>query len=156
MKRPSVSSPRKRASSPGTRGSSPRKDGGSNPRRVLGITLFVIGGALFAIGSACSNQGEGERCEVENNNDDCKTDEGLLCYPEAQLKNAGSDRCCPADRSKATHPICKTSVDIGAGDAIAPSDTGPAPGQDTGAPDADGGVEDAPSGGDADADAADQ
>lgn len=154
MKRPSFSSPRKRASSPRERASSPRKDAGSNPRRVLGITLFVIGGALFAIGSACSNQGEGERCEIENNNDDCKTDEGLLCYPEAQLKNAGSDRCCPADRSKATHPICKTSADIGAGDAIAPADTGPSPTPDTGAPDGDAGGEDAPS--DADADAGDQ
>jgi len=149
VKRPLSSSKRTRASSPRTRG-------GSKPRRVLGITLFVIGGALLAIGSACSNQGEGERCEVENNNDDCKTDEGLICFEANLLSNTTSDRCCPADRSKATHPVCKTSTDIGGGDAIAPADTGPSPTPDTGTPDADAGGEDAPSGNDADADAADQ
>lgn len=137
--------------------SSPRARGDSNPRRIAAIALGAIIGAFIAIGSACSNQGEGERCEVENGNDDCRTEEGLICYPEEQLKNAGSDRCCPIDRSKATNPICKTSVDIGGGDATAPADTGPGPTVDAETPDADtGSPEDASSDADVDANAADQ
>ena len=142
MKRPSSSSPRKR--------------GGSIPHRRLGIALFALAGAFIAVASACSNQGEGEVCEFLNGNDDCKTDEGLICYPQAQLRNTNSDRCCPVDRSKATHPVCKTSVETG-GDAMPTPDTGPPPTGDSGGPDADAGGEDAPSdAGDLDADAADQ
>jgi hypothetical protein len=92
-------------------------------RRRLAIALASVLGALVAITTACSNQGEGERCEFENNNADCKTDEGLVCYPAAQL-NASSDRCCPRDRSKATDPICKAAVS-GSADATPPPDTGP-------------------------------
>lgn len=86
------------------------------------VTTFA---ALVFVGTACSNNGEGERCESENGNDDCKTDEGLICYPKGQL-NTNADRCCPADRTKATHPICKAAVSI-ATDATTPADTGPAP-----------------------------
>lgn len=140
MKRPSSSLPHRR---------------GPNPKRTWGIALFAVASAFIMIASACSNQGEGERCEVLNGNDDCKTDEGLICYPEAQLRNANSDRCCPADRSRATHPVCKTTVDLGGGDSAAPPDTGPPPAPDAGGQDAN--VEDAPSdAGDVDADAADQ
>ncbi len=141
MKRPSSSSPRTR--------------GGSNPRRTWGIALFAVASAFIVVASACSNQGEGERCEILNGNEDCKTDEGLICYPQAQLRNSNSDRCCQLDRSKATHPVCKTSVDV-TGDATPPPDTGPPTTGDSGGPDADAG-EDAPSdAGDLDADAADQ
>jgi hypothetical protein len=92
----------------------------------VGIALLLVAGAFVAMVAACSNQGEGERCEVDNGDDDCRTGEGLSCYPEAQLKNAGSDRCCPRDRSKATHPVCKQSSNIDF-DAAPPPDTGPPP-----------------------------
>lgn len=97
----------------------------TNAHRSAGIALLFIVGAFIAIVAACSNQGEGERCEFENGNDDCKTDEGLVCYQANQL-NADSDRCCPADRSRSTHPVCKTTTDIET-DAQTPADTGPAP-----------------------------
>jgi hypothetical protein len=137
--------------------SSPRRRGGSNPKRTWGIVLLAVTTAFILIASACSNQGEGERCELLNGNDDCKTDEGLICFPSAQLRNTTSDRCCPADRARATHPVCKTSVDPGGGDALAPGDTGTPFTPDTGAPDVEAGTEDAGSdAGDNDADAADQ
>lgn len=98
----------------------------STPRR--GIALFSIIAAFVLIAAACSNQGEGERCEVDNRNEDCDTSAGLICYPAGQL-NSSSDRCCPADRSKATNPICKAAVTIGV-DATTPADTGPAPSTD--------------------------
>jgi len=94
--------------------------------------LIAVLGAFITIASACSNQGEGERCEALNGNDDCRTEEGLICYPANQLKDTNSDRCCPADRRKATQPVCKTSTDVGT-DATAPPDTGPPPGAEAGA-----------------------
>lgn len=104
---------------------------------------MAIVGAFVTVASACSNQGEGERCESLNGNADCKTDEGLICYPQAQLRNTNSDRCCPADRSTAVHPVCKTSIDVGGGDASPPPDTGPPPDGDSGSPELDASLEDA-------------
>ncbi|HVH43143.1 MAG TPA: hypothetical protein VM925_12400 [Labilithrix sp.] len=97
-------------------------------RRSRGIALgSIVVGVFVAIAVACSNQGEGERCNVDNGNDDCKTDEGLICYRAALLRDTrdyAPDRCCPSDPSKATHPLCKSPVS-GLGDAAVPPDTGP-------------------------------
>ncbi len=90
----------------------------------LVVGLVVAGG--IAVLAACSNQGEGERCNSLAGNEDCNTDDGLACYPAAQLKDTVSDRCCPLDRTQATHPVCLTQVGIGSQDASAPADTGPA------------------------------
>ena len=93
-----------------------------------GFVLLAVALVLAAIGivTACSNQGEGEVCNIANGSDDCQTDQGLACYDYRQLNNVTSDRCCPSDRSKATHPACVTPITIsGAGDAAAPADTGP-------------------------------
>lgn len=89
-------------------------------RRVALVTASVVA-TFVAIMTACSDQGEGERCEVSNHDDDCKA--GLICYPAAQL-NASSDRCCPRDRTTSTDPICKGAVSV-IGDAQPPQDTGP-------------------------------
>ena len=90
---------------------------------LLAVTAVLV---VIGIGTACSNQGEGEVCNILNGSDDCKTDEGLACYDHHQLNNVDSDRCCPTDRSKATHPACTTPIVIsGSGDATAPADTGP-------------------------------
>jgi hypothetical protein len=99
------------------------------PGRIVGGVLVAILGTLLAI-TACSNQGEGERCEELNNNDDCDTSAGLICYPAAQLGSGlNSARCCPADRSKATHPVCRGVITVG-GDATTTADTGPTPTND--------------------------
>jgi hypothetical protein len=113
----------------------------------VGVTFLLVVGVFVAIFAACSNQGEGERCEILNGNDDCK--DGLICTSENLLRNANSDRCCPSDRSKATHPICKTASEIGLDGSTAPADTGPPPSADAGS-DADA---DASNVGDAGADA---
>lgn len=76
-------------------------------RRFAGPVVSALLFAGIVVGSACSNQGEGERCEIANGNNDCKTDEGLLCYPANQLNNSNSDRCCPAKRELSTSPVCK-------------------------------------------------
>jgi hypothetical protein len=105
---------------------------------------FVVAG-LLVLGSlgACSDQGEGERCESLNGNDDCSF--GLICTPAALLQGTVSDRCCPQDRGAATAPVCKAPVS-GVGDAQAPADTGPPPATpDATVNDAETGVTDAPS-----------
>jgi hypothetical protein len=92
----------------------------------------VVGTAIalaIAAVSACSNQGEGERCEIENGDDDCKSSEDLVCTASALLNGANSDRCCPRDRTRATAFVCRTPPDNGT-DAIAPADTGPPPSSD--------------------------
>jgi hypothetical protein len=82
--------------------------------------------AAIGIGTACSNQGEGEVCNILNGSDDCQTDNGLSCFRASDLNNVTSDRCCPTDRSQATHPACTTPIVIsGSSDAAAPADTGP-------------------------------
>lgn len=98
-------------------------------RRPSRPTIALVTSALlgvFVALSACSNQGEGERCNFLNGDEDCKTDEGLVCYQAAQLTDKDADRCCPRDRNTATNPLCKLPLDIGTGtDAAAPADSGP-------------------------------
>lgn len=92
--------------------------------RKAGLLATALAAGFLAI-VACSNQSEGERCDSLNGDEDCQTDEGLVCYPAPLLNNAGSDRCCPRDRAQATHPVCMTPVSIGGQDAATPADTGP-------------------------------
>lgn len=99
--------------------------------RRLAIAFSSVIATFVVIMAACSDQGEGERCEVYNRNSDCKTDEGLICYPAAQLNGSSSDRCCPSDRTKAMNPVCKSPVSIGA-DATPPQNTTPTTPTDSG------------------------
>jgi hypothetical protein len=88
------------------------------------VTAFALGGWLVL--SACSNNAEGERCQVNNNNDDCA--DGLICLASSQVNPSynSSDRCCPVDRTKATHPACTLLQNPVGGDSAPPADTGPA------------------------------
>lgn len=102
----------------------------------VGILLMSMLG-VFTTLVACSDQGEGDRCQAENGNADCQS--GLVCLAAgAKNFNGGvgfvnapynnSDRCCPADRSRATHPACTQPTNSGAGDSgIPPAETGPQP-----------------------------
>ena len=85
----------------------------------------LIASAFIAVAVACASQAEGERCDSLNGNDDCTS--GLVCYPQTQLRDTVSDRCCPADRSKATAAVCQIAVDILGADAATPVDSGPPP-----------------------------
>jgi hypothetical protein len=94
--------------------------------RIVSILAVVMAGGFVAL-TACSNYGEGDRCETGNNNDDCV--DGLQCIPNEQLPLAyrSSDRCCPPDRTRATHPACQIPQVVVGGDATPPPDTGPTP-----------------------------
>lgn len=108
-------------------------------RRVGRFRIASVVGALGACAwlalSACSNQGEGERCEFLNGNDDCQ--DGLVCLPRSAQNNSSlgvvnppfnnSDRCCPPDRSQATHPACVIPRSPVSDASAPPPDTGPLP-----------------------------
>lgn len=115
--------------------------------RGLGIIVSAVV-AMIAVASACSNNGEGERCQADNGNEDCA--DGLTCIPRGQLvvPYNSADRCCPFDRATATTQACKpgtgtignnqpdggeggidsgrpdTGADADAGDAADAADTG--------------------------------
>lgn len=93
--------------------------------RILGLAAASAVGVL-AIVSACSNYGEGERCEITNGNDDCAN--GLVCTSAKALAQPynTSDRCCPLDRNIATAESCKQATST-IGQNPPPPDSGPAP-----------------------------
>ena len=105
-------------------------------KRVSFLRTTLIVSALLVAGwtalSACSNQGEGERCELGNGDDECK--DGLICTAAVQLPLGfnSSDRCCPVDRSQSTTEECRVGT-TGPVDGSAPSgETGPPVSQDSG------------------------
>ena len=100
--------------------------------RVACLVGFALTSVIVAI-AACSNQEEGARCDFDNGNDDCL--DGLVCTPKGGTSRPSpngvvnppfnnSDRCCPLDRSTATHPACTLAAPTGTSDA-APTDASP-------------------------------
>lgn len=77
---------------------------GFRGRRFVGMVLASVLLTSIAVGTACSNQGEGERCESLNGNDDCAS--GLICWEAIKIFQT-VDRCCPSDLTKATAAECK-------------------------------------------------
>ena len=76
-------------------------------RLVIGPLAAAL---LFALSaSACSNQGEGERCDVRGDNagnDECQ--DGLTCRLVTTTNAAAqSYRCCPLDQTAPTVAECK-------------------------------------------------
>jgi hypothetical protein len=103
-------------------------------RRSYRIVSVVLCLALAGLGTlvaltACSNYQEGDRCEILNGNSDCA--DPLQCTPKAQINTPynSSDRCCPVDRTTATHPACTVLQSPITGDS-APNDANSGPGAD--------------------------
>ena len=107
--------------------------------RIVGVLMASMLCGFVAL-TACSNAGEGERCQAENGNDDCQSP--LVCLAGGQKAfnggvglvnppyndNGNTDRCCPLDRAKASHPACVLLSTSGASDGSAPDgETGPVP-----------------------------
>ncbi len=68
--------------------------------RLCALPLLLL---LWAPG--CSEQGEGERCDLEKNgNQDCET--GLVCVSAADLIDNATDRCCPPAGQKISDNHC--------------------------------------------------
>jgi hypothetical protein len=110
------------------------------PARFLrGFVVLAIAGLGLVV--ACSNQGEGDRCELDNGDSDCDTGANLICVPGPTRESSetgswrasyaqgvndpykNADRCCPLNRDLATHPACVRQS--AATDAAPPTDSGP-------------------------------
>lgn len=73
-------------------------------RQGMRRTVWIRSAALLAALSACSNQAEGDRCDLDLNSDDC--DVGLICTSLQSLTGAGTGAiCCPEDN--ATVAACR-------------------------------------------------
>lgn len=107
--------------------------------RLDSLKARLIPGALAAllaaapIVAACSDQGEGERCDTRadnGGNDDCQSP-GLVCVTASQLNgNPNSDRCCPVDRSQAVTAVCSLAQTPPGTDAAPPPAQEAGPGAD--------------------------
>lgn len=75
--------------------------------------------SCLALLSACSKQGEGERCDLNSGNLDCDT--GLVCRSADQLSISGTRGvalCCPQDGVEPSVNACRAG-------AILPPDPDP-------------------------------
>ncbi len=68
-------------------------------RRVSAAALFVTVALAGLVG--CSNQGEGERCDLNNGNKDCAS--GLSCQ---RIEGQESALCCPPPPKPTTVTAC--------------------------------------------------
>lgn len=72
------------------------------PRRLLSLRSLLRGAQVSSLGmlliaaSACSKQGEGERCDLANFDEDCES--GLVCTDlSTKRSNAEGAVCCAPD-----------------------------------------------------------
>jgi len=78
-------------------------------RRTFGFILISAFSVVF-FASSCARQGEGERCDVASESNDCES--GLECKPKDQLDGI-VDRCCPPGDSTPSDPRCFPSSGTG-------------------------------------------
>jgi hypothetical protein len=72
-------------------------------KRAVSWTFFASTIAVLGLTGvmACSNQGEGERCDPDNKNEDCAS--GLTCQ---KIQGQESPLCCPPPPNPATVSAC--------------------------------------------------
>jgi hypothetical protein len=93
------------------------------------IALFSLSLLALALADGCSQQGEGERCDLAANGDaDCQS--GLVCKKASllQLGSDQTDRCCPPGPS--TDARCAPNVGGTAGSGTGGSGGSPDAGPD--------------------------
>ena len=90
--------------------------------------------AVLLAAASCSNQGEGERCDVNSgttDSKDCKS--GLICVPHEQLLDpTQGDRCCPETVTASTDSRCRRGGGIENAGGSAGTDAGGAGGEAAG------------------------
>lgn len=97
-----------------------------NRRFVVALVASCSLGALVLV-AACADQGEGERCQLENGNNDCAG--ALVCTRSTDLPIApnfrgqardNEGRCCPLNRSQSSVAECAQTPPAPGGDAALP------------------------------------
>ncbi len=102
-------------------------------RRPLLAVLSLLFPVAIVVFAACSDEGEGDRCDTRNTrngSDDCQ--QGLSCVPGSDLGSAASGYCegvttcgvcCPEDRTQATVSVCALGSTLPGADAAPPVTT---------------------------------
>lgn len=89
------------------------------------LVVSAAGVLTLVLTSACSQQQEGERCDMNNGvsggDSDCNS--GLVCTAAKDL-GTDTDRCCPQDRSQSTVAPCIVSSSTITQDASPPATDG--------------------------------
>jgi hypothetical protein len=92
--------------------------------------LFHLPLAILVAIASCSDQGEGERCDVNSGNKDCAS--GLFCVPALDLADKSQgDRCCPETLTASTDARCRRGGATNTGGS-AGAETAGAAGEGTG------------------------
>jgi hypothetical protein len=75
------------------------------------LPVALLGLGALALQTSCSQEPEGERCDLNNgvSGGDSDCNDGLVCTSATEL-GTETDRCCPADRTQATVPPCLIST----------------------------------------------
>jgi hypothetical protein len=75
------------------------------------LPVALLGCIALALETSCSQEPEGERCDLNNgvSGGDSDCNDGLVCTSATEL-GTETDRCCPADRTQATLPPCTIST----------------------------------------------
>jgi hypothetical protein len=79
---------------------------------VRPASFFVAVVVSLAASVACSNQGEGEYCSMDNGvtGGDCQNGLECIAAPGVGAGVADPHRCCPVDLSQATTAVCMESA----------------------------------------------
>ncbi|MES1183481.1 MAG: hypothetical protein ABUL60_06675 [Myxococcales bacterium] len=76
-------------------------------RSIAALSFVTALAVLSAPG--CSQQGEGERCDLEKNGDaDCN--DGLTCIKATDLHDGITDRCCPAEGTESDTRCTRATI----------------------------------------------
>lgn len=65
------------------------------------LVAVTLAGPMLAV--ACSNQAEGERCDRNNEDEDCQ--DGLVCT-SSQVLGGSADICCPENLGDSENAAC--------------------------------------------------
>src|ERR1700722_1622243 len=94
--------------------------------RAPALPPFAVLASLTVL-VACSNQGEGEFCDLSNGSNDCQS--GLQCIPAPGLSGdlTSRDRCCPIPPAQPTTSACELNTTAVLDASAAIGDTGTPP-----------------------------
>jgi hypothetical protein len=85
------------------------------PMRAPALLALAAVATLF-VALACSNQGEGEVCDINNGNNDCQSN--LVCARAPGVNEQSTPnvfRCCPPEGQPGTVPACQVPLGFDAG-----------------------------------------
>ncbi len=77
-------------------------------RAKVTLSLIFLAGLMTLPLSGCQRQQQGERCDLDNADDDCDQGDDLVCTDSAKLRE-GDDkvsRCCPEDLKDSSDSRC--------------------------------------------------